>query len=99
MSKYKGRISDTAFVLINPCKNSMVLSIATVCFCIFNKHRFSPKYSSHAFSIPVVVFPLFVQAQTVVTQISRAETDLALLGKKQDSLLKKIEDLKFPENS
>ena len=43
----------------------------------------------------LLFFPVFVQAQSVVSQISRAESDMASLSKKQDSLLKKIEELKF----
>jgi len=43
----------------------------------------------------VLFLPVFVNAQTVTQQISKAETDLILLNKKQDSLLVKLEDLKF----
>ncbi len=42
-----------------------------------------------------LLLPFFTHAQNVSQQISNAETEVNLLNKKKDSLLLKIEDLKF----
>lgn len=41
------------------------------------------------------LFPFISFSQSVEVQINKAETELSILNKKQDSLLLKIEDLKF----
>ena len=43
----------------------------------------------------VLFMPVYINAQTITQQINNAETDLANLNKKQDSILSKLEDLKF----
>ena len=43
----------------------------------------------------LLFIPCYVNSQTIPQQISKAENDLALLNKKQDSILLKLEDLKF----
>lgn len=46
-------------------------------------------------ALAVVLFPLIVFSQAVERQISKAETELAVINKKEDSLLQVIEGLKF----
>ncbi len=43
----------------------------------------------------ILLFPLFINAQSISQQISNAEVQVESLNKTKDSLLSKIEDLKF----
>lgn len=43
----------------------------------------------------ILLFPFCATSQTVVQQINNAETELSILKKKEDSILLKLEDLKF----
>ena len=43
----------------------------------------------------ILLFPFYATAQTVTLQINKAATELAILKKKTDSILLKLEDLKF----
>lgn len=47
------------------------------------------------FLLIILFLPFFSPAQTVVQQISKAESELFILKKKEDSILLKLEDLKF----
>ena len=47
------------------------------------------------FLLLFLFIPVCIHAQTITQQINKAETDLAILIKKQDSILSKLEDLKF----
>lgn len=47
------------------------------------------------FLLIILFLPFFSPAQTVVQQISKAESELFIFKKKEDSILLKLEDLKF----